>query len=49
MTLNQSTLHIIPPNGPYPGMTKLSKDGKTYACVGVGEEVEKALRERAEK
>ena len=34
---------IIPPLPPYPGMTRLTVNARTFICVGTGEEVENAL------
>lgn len=40
---------VIPTSGPYPGMTKYYVNGRVIQSLGVGEAVEKMLREHCGK
>lgn len=49
MTRNQWEEIPPMPANCYHGATRLIRDGRHFACVGIGEEVRKALREKAAK
>lgn len=41
-----TTTRIVPSTDKFPGMTSMTRNGRTVSCVGVGKAVEKVIAEK---